>query len=178
MKFFKNKLAGTTILVAIFLVIFYTVIAAMGQTLLLGNLLGTLATPFRYGFRAVGNAFGGFADYVTEFRSLGKENEQMAERIVGLLTTAPLVISKKSKSGEREVDITSMISHVSGEYCTECGAVLLKARLACGQTENLNASVVVGVLKDKLGILCGDPTLEYCSIRRLGFYTADGNPFA
>ncbi len=84
MKFFKNKLAGTTILVAIFLVIFYTVIAAMGQTLLLGNLLGTLATPFRYGFRAVGNAFGGFADYVTEFRSLGKENEQMAERIAKL----------------------------------------------------------------------------------------------
>lgn len=84
MKFFKNKLAGITILVAIFLVIFYTVIAAMGQTLLLGNLLGTLATPFRYGFRAVGNAFGGFADYVTEFRSLRKENEQMAERIAEL----------------------------------------------------------------------------------------------
>lgn len=84
MKFFKNKLTGITILVAIFLVIFYTIIAAMGQTLLLGNLLGTLATPFRYGFRAVGNAFGGFADYVTEFRSLQKENEQMADRIAEL----------------------------------------------------------------------------------------------
>lgn len=117
------------------------------------------------------------ADYSMVLKFEGA-SEQMAERIVGLLTTAPLVISKKSKSGEREVDITSMISHVSGEYCTECGAVRLKARLACGQTENLNASVVVGVLKDKLGILCGDPTLEYCSIRRLGFYTADGNPFA
>jgi rod shape-determining protein MreC len=56
----------------------------MGQTLIFGNLLGTLATPFRYGFRAVGNAFGGFADYVTEFRSLQKENEQMAERITEL----------------------------------------------------------------------------------------------
>jgi rod shape-determining protein MreC len=83
-KFFKNKLAGITILVAIFLVIFYTIISAMGQTLIFGNLLGTLATPFRYGFRAVGNAFGGFADYVTEFRSLQKENEQMAERITEL----------------------------------------------------------------------------------------------
>ena len=84
MRFFKNKLAGITILVAIFLVIFYTIIAALGQTLLLGNLLGTLATPFRYGFRAVGNAFGGFADYVTEFRSLSKENEQMADKIADL----------------------------------------------------------------------------------------------
>ena len=52
--------------------------------LLFGNLLGTLATPFRYGFRAVGNAFGGFADYVTEFNSLRKENEQMADRIAEL----------------------------------------------------------------------------------------------
>ncbi len=81
MKFFKNKFLGISALVAIFLVIFYTVIAAMGQTLMLSNLLGVIATPFRYGFRALGNAFGGFADYVTEFRSLKEENEEFSERI-------------------------------------------------------------------------------------------------
>lgn len=81
MKFFKNKFLGISALVAIFLVIFYTVIAALGQTLMLGNLLGVIATPFRYGFRALGSAFGGFADYVTEFRSLKDENEELSERI-------------------------------------------------------------------------------------------------
>lgn len=81
MKFFKNKFLGISALVAIFLVIFYTVIAALGQTLMLSNLLGVIATPVRYGFRALGNAFGGFADYVTEFNSLKDENEELAERI-------------------------------------------------------------------------------------------------
>lgn len=81
MKFFKNKLLGIGTLVAIFLVIFYSVIAALGQTLMFSNLLGVIATPFRYGFRALGNAFGGFVDYVTEFRTLKNENEELAERI-------------------------------------------------------------------------------------------------
>ncbi len=119
----------------------------------------------------------GLADYSMTLKFQGA-SQDMAERISALLTTAPLVITKKSKSGEREVDITSMISHVKSEYLAESGEVHLSARLACGQTENLNASVVVGVLKDKLGILSGDTTLEYCNIRRLGFYTADGKPFA
>lgn len=84
MKFFKNKFVGITTLAVIFLVIFYTIIAAMGQTSMLNNLLGTVATPFRYGFRAIGNAFGGFSDYVTEFNSLKQENEEMAEKIAKL----------------------------------------------------------------------------------------------
>lgn len=81
MKLFKNKFLGISALVAIFLVIFYTVLAALGQTLMFSNLLGTIATPFRFGFRALGNAFGGFADYVTEFNSLREENEELAERV-------------------------------------------------------------------------------------------------
>ena len=81
MKFFKNKFLGITTLAAIFLVIFYAVIAALGQTLMLSNLLGVIATPFRFGFRALGNAFGGFADYVTEFRELKNENEELSERV-------------------------------------------------------------------------------------------------
>ena len=81
MKFFKNRFLGISTLIVLFLVIFYTVIAALGQTLLFSNLLGVVATPFRYGFRALGNAFGGFSDYVTEFKSLRDENEELAARI-------------------------------------------------------------------------------------------------
>ena len=118
-----------------------------------------------------------WADYRMTLKFEGASAE-IAQSIEKLLTTAPLMIVKKSKSGEKEVDITSMVSGVRAKYDESRGAVELCARLACGQTENLNASVVVGVLKDKLGILTGDPTVEYCSIRREGFYTADGKPFA
>lgn len=117
-----------------------------------------------------------WADYRMVLKFEGA-SEDMAQNITKLLTTAPLMIVKKSKSGEKEVDITSMISNVSAGYDAEREAVELCARLACGQTENLNASVVVGVLQDKLGILTGDPTAEYCNIRREGFYTADGKAF-
>lgn len=81
MKFFKNKFLGIATLVVLFLVVFYSVIAAMGQTLMLGNLLGVVATPFRYGFQALGNAIGGFSDYFTEFHELRKQNEELAARV-------------------------------------------------------------------------------------------------
>lgn len=81
MNFFKNKFLGIITLVVIFLVIFYSVIAAMGQTLMLSNVLGAVSTPFRYGFRAIGNALGGFSDYFTEFRAMKEENERLSEEI-------------------------------------------------------------------------------------------------
>ena len=116
------------------------------------------------------------ADYSVSIKTDGASTS-LADSIKALLTTAPLVIVKKSKSGEKETDIIPMISNVSAQYDSADDVIRLDMRLACGQVENLNASVVVGVLKEKLGILSGDPTVEFCNIRRKCFYDINGKEF-
>ncbi|MBQ9080064.1 MAG: DUF2344 domain-containing protein [Clostridia bacterium] len=116
------------------------------------------------------------ADYSITIKTAGACNELAAE-IQQMLTSSPLVIIKKSKSGEKEADIIPMINNVSAKYCADEDVVRLSVRLSCGQTENLNASAVVSALRERLGILSGDPTVEYCNIRRERFYGADGKQF-
>ena len=116
------------------------------------------------------------ADYSVCIKTDGA-SISLADSIKALLTTAPLVIVKKSKSGEKETDIIPMINNVSAQYDSADDVIRLDMRLACGQVENLNASVVIGVLREKLGILSGDPTVEYCNISRKCFYDINGKEF-
>ena len=81
MKIFKNRLLGIIAGVALFAAVFYTVLGIMGQTTAFHNALGVVATPLRWCFNAAGEALSGFGEYVTEFRSIREENEQLAERV-------------------------------------------------------------------------------------------------
>ena len=80
----KNKFIKILALVAVFLVVFYSVIAVLGATTPLQNILGVTATPFRWLFSGIGNAIGGFGEYFTEFRSLKEENDELARRVAEL----------------------------------------------------------------------------------------------
>lgn len=84
MKLFKNKFLGILACIAIFAVIFYSVLGIMGKASLLGNALGVVATPFRWGFTKIGEAVGGFGDYFTEFNRLREENEELSARVAEL----------------------------------------------------------------------------------------------
>ena len=77
----KSRLSKILAAVAVFLVVFYSVIAVLGAVTPGQHILGTLATPFRWVFSAVGNTVGGFGDYFTEFNNLRKENEELAARV-------------------------------------------------------------------------------------------------
>ena len=66
---------------AVFLVVFYSVIAIWGAVTPGQHLLGTLSTPVRWVFSFAGNTVGGFADYFTEFKDLKKENEELSRRV-------------------------------------------------------------------------------------------------
>ena len=81
MKIFKNRLLGIIAAVAVFAVVFYSVLGIMGQTSVFHNALGVVATPFRWCFSAAGEALSGFGDYFTEFDRLREENEALAERV-------------------------------------------------------------------------------------------------
>ena len=80
----KNKLVKILVLIAVFLTVFYSVIALIGATTPLQNILGIAATPFRWAFSGVANATRGFTDYFTEFKSLQEENDELAERVAEL----------------------------------------------------------------------------------------------
>lgn len=109
------------------------------------------------------------ADYTLRIVSAGVDKDTPAA-VAALLTEGELTVTKKSKSGEREVDIIPMISHVSCRLDAEDGALVLSVRLASGQEDNLNPTVLVGVLRERLGLLCGDPTAEACTIVRERVY--------
>ncbi|MBR5120613.1 MAG: TIGR03936 family radical SAM-associated protein, partial [Clostridia bacterium] len=100
-------------------------------------------------------------------------NAETAEKLNSLFTTSPLLVMKKSKSGEREVDLTQMIRAFDA-VCTEDGNIVITAILRAGNTENLNPEMLIGVAKERLGILSGDPTQETYSILRTNVYTDDG----
>ncbi len=70
--------------IALFAVVFYSVLGLMGQVSVFHNALGVVATPFRWCFTKVGDAFSGFGDYFTEFNRLQEENESLAERVAQL----------------------------------------------------------------------------------------------
>jgi radical SAM-linked protein len=90
-----------------------------------------------------------------------------------LLTTSPLVMLKKSKSGEKEVDIIPMIKSVD-VYQTENKALKIKCLLSASSTVYLNPEMLISAAKERLGILSGDPTQESYSILRTNVYTDDG----
>lgn len=77
----KNRFSKILAVVAVFLVVFYSVIAIWGAVTPGQHVLGTIATPFRWVFSAVGNTVSGFGEYFTEFNKLKKENEELAKRV-------------------------------------------------------------------------------------------------
>jgi radical SAM-linked protein len=100
-------------------------------------------------------------------------NTEMAEKLQALFTTSPLLVMKKSKSGEKEVDLTQMIRQLDAS-CIEDGKIAITAVLRAGNTENLNPEMLISAAKERLGILSGDPTQESYSILRTNVYTDDG----
>lgn len=99
------------------------------------------------------------------------ETAAEAERV---LTEAPLTMLKRSKSGEREVDIIPLIKRVGvsggeGELC-------ISAILCVSGADYLNPELVVSALRQKLPQLDTDD-LAY-TIMREEIYLADGiTPF-
>ena len=75
---------GIVAAIALFAVIFYSVLGIMGKASVFHNTLGVVATPFRWCFTKAGEAIGGFGDYFTEFQRLQNENEELAERVAKL----------------------------------------------------------------------------------------------
>ena len=89
-----------------------------------------------------------------------------------------LMMTKRSKSGEKDVDILPMIRSL--EVSCEAGQpICIKAMLAAGCQENLNPEYLIEALRKRLGLLpeSGDPKTTWYRILRTGFYKQDGEVF-
>ena len=99
----------------------------------------------------------------------------MASKLEGLYTTSPLNMTKKTKSGDKEIDITSMIRRIKAVYNADReGEIRISAILSAGSAEHLNPEMLIKAVKEQLGILSGDPTKESYTILRTHVYLSDG----
>ena len=98
--------------------------------------------------------------------------QDLADEMQTYLTTSPLMMDKKSKSGIRQVDITTLIRSLHA--AVEDGELRVAATLCVSGADYLNPEYLIRALRDKFGILPeGDVVSEY-SILRTKVYLADG----
>lgn len=85
-----------------------------------------------------------YADYTITLNSplINSETEKKAAE----LFSSPIMMTKKSKSGEKEVDITSFIKNIA--FNATKGQMTVKTILSAGSTENLNPEYIVTALKN------------------------------
>ena len=102
--------------------------------------------------------------------------DELPAAVESYLTTSPIMIEKKSKSGVREIDMTTLIRSVKASYAQENGERVLYLRCVLGAAgaDYLNPEYVVGALREKFGLLQCDATKEEYSILRRRVLLADG----
>lgn len=101
-----------------------------------------------------------YADYTITLNSpvINGETANKAE----MLLSSPVMMIKKSKSGEKEVDITSFIKKIS--FSSRDGCIEINAILSAGSQENLNPEYLVTALKNA-GIFTDSPDSSYRIMR-------------
>ena len=101
-------------------------------------------------------------------------NAETAKQLQALYTTSPLNMIKKSKSGDKEIDISALIRKINVVYNADRpGEIRISAILAAGNTEHLNPELLIKAAKERGLILGGNPTEETYSILRTHVYLAD-----
>ncbi len=118
-----------------------------------------------------------WANYKISINTEGA-GEKMAEDVQAALTTSPLTLVKKTKAGEKEIDIIPLIYSIATVYNKDTGAVDIETTVSASTNEYLNPEMLITGLKAKLGILSGDPTEEYYSIMRTELLKSDMTKFS
>lgn len=98
---------------------------------------------------------------------LGKDTALQLEE----LYTNPLVLTKRSKSGDKEVDIAPFIDLRDVSF--EDGRITVKALLCADSANYLNPEYLVKAAEQKLGITFDDPFSEEYTVMRRRVYLAD-----
>ena len=117
-----------------------------------------------------------FADIVWARYDIRIRTEGLTQELVNeaqtYLTTSPLMMDKKSKSGIRPVDITTLIRSLDATLAD--GELRLDTVLCVSGADYLNPEYLIRALREKFGILPeGDVVSEY-TVLRTKVYLSDG----
>ncbi len=99
----------------------------------------------------------------------------LAERAVEVLSRRPLFVFKRSKAGDRDVDVSGNILSVTGEYRE--GTIHLALTLRAEGGAFLNTDYLLSILRRELGILSHDPLHESATVVRTSLANSEGIPF-
>ena len=114
------------------------------------------------------------AEYCITLHTEGAD-PALADALVVLLSAKPLTVFKRSKAGDRDVDISPNILAVRGGY--EDGVIRLYVTLRAEGGSFLNTDYLLAYLKREAGILSHDILKESASVMRLSLADSDGNAF-
>ena len=113
-----------------------------------------------------------FCEYDYEI-STPKASAELASEIQKMLTTSPVNLIKKTKSGKREIDIVEMIKSVSAEYSEDTKTIKMHAVLSAGAENFLNPEMLMTAIKGRFGILTDDLASGWYTIMRVASLTKD-----
>lgn len=104
-----------------------------------------------------------WASYEIEIFSPEADASQ-AEDIRRFLTTSPVYLTKKTKSGEKEIDIVPMIHSLDLRFDSESGTFKISTVLRATSAEFLNPDLLVTAIKRQFGLLSGASASEWYTI--------------
>ena len=116
-----------------------------------------------------------FSDIAWATYEIELHEEGLTDRcneISAITKESALLAIKKTKSGEKEIDILPLIRNFSLDVNNSDQSVLLKLMLSIGSENYLNPELLLAVLKQRLGIL-SSPEAWY-SIMRTATFLEDG----
>ena len=104
--------------------------------------------------------------------TLPNADDALADSIAALFANGPLIVTKRAKSGEKQVDLCELIREIS--VYDEDGTIRMNATLVAGEGKTITPEALIGVLRDRLGLFVGDPMQERYRILRREVLLADG----
>ena len=112
-----------------------------------------------------------YAAYDFTIRTTGAD-KALAARISAALSAPGLTVTRRTKSGEKEVDIKEFLQRFAVDFAD--GVITVRAVLAAGEGRYLSPELLITALRTHVGILCGNPTEESYRILRRSVLLSDG----
>ena len=117
-----------------------------------------------------------WASYEIEIfdRGISKETKEQVENTFG---KAPLMMTKRTKAGEKEIDILPLIRSMSVNVDDTAHLLRLSVILRATSTEYLNPEMLITAIREKIGLLSGAPLEEWYTILRTSVMKEDLSQF-